>query len=119
MSTIAIDSCPYRSLAQIARRIPSTKGDRPVHPATLTRWILRGAKAPDGTVIKLEARKFPGGWKVTEEAVERFLDRLTQAALGEPVEVPTSQAPPPGAEMRAAEAMARMGTRGFVCEPKG
>jgi hypothetical protein len=83
MPTTAIESCPYRSLSQIARRIPSTKGDGAVHTATLTRWILRGVRVADGTVIKLEARKFPGGWKVTEEAVEHFLDRLTSAALGD------------------------------------
>jgi hypothetical protein len=78
--------CPYLSLAQAARRIPPTKGDRPVHVSTLTRWITKGVKTAAGWVIRLEARRFPGGWKVTEEAVDAFLDELTRAALGsEPI----------------------------------
>jgi hypothetical protein len=74
---------PYHSLAQAARGIPPTKGDTPVHPSTLTRWITKGVRKADGTLTKLRACRSPGGWKVTEEALDEFLDELTRAALGE------------------------------------
>jgi hypothetical protein len=83
MTTNSTESCPYLSLAQAARRIPPTKGDRPVHVSSLTRWITRGVKTQAGSVIRLEARRFPGGWKVTSQAVDEFLDDLTRAALGD------------------------------------
>jgi hypothetical protein len=46
----------------------------------VTRWIVRGCRAGDGSVIRLEARRFPSGWKSTHEALETFLERLTAAA---------------------------------------
>jgi hypothetical protein len=89
-------TCPYLSLAQVSLRIPPTKGNRPVHPSTITRWITRGARSADGSIIKLEGCRFPGGWKVTEDALERFLDRLTTAALGDdaPIEDPAARMSP-------------------------
>jgi hypothetical protein len=90
MPTISPEPCPYRSLAQAVRRLPPTRGDRPVHVSTLTRWITRGVRAADGSIVKLDARRFPGGWKVTDEALDLFLEALTHAALGrpEPAEAP-------------------------------
>jgi hypothetical protein len=70
----------YLTLPQAARLMPSTKGDRPVHPITVGKWITRGARSGKRRVY-LEGRRFPGGWKVTPEAIERFVDELTRAAL--------------------------------------
>jgi hypothetical protein len=95
MPTITPGTCPYLSLAQAARRVPPTRQDRPVHVSTLTRWITKGVRKADGTLTKLKARRFPGGWKVTSEALDEFLDELTRAALGEnePAEPPTISTP--------------------------
>jgi hypothetical protein len=71
----------YLSLAQAARRFPPTKREKPVHVSTVTRWIMKGVRSASGAIIKLEARRFPGGWKVTTEAIDDFLDKLTAAAL--------------------------------------
>ena len=84
----------YLSLSQAARRFPPTKTDRPVHVSTLTRWIVKGARAVDGTRIKLEARRFPCGWKVTDRAIERFLNRLTAAVLDQSEPDGTRAIPP-------------------------
>jgi hypothetical protein len=84
MQTIAPDASIYRSLSHAARRFPPSKTDRPVHTATLTRWIVKGVRSASGAIVKLEARRFPGGWKVTDQAVEEFLDKLTAAALDHP-----------------------------------
>ena len=79
MTTIATEP-KYHSLAQAARSLPSTKGSRPVHVATLTRWITQGVRAADGSVVRLQALLVPSGWKVSEEAIEVFLEALTRAA---------------------------------------
>jgi hypothetical protein len=91
MSAAVSDSTAYKSLSQAARRIPPNRENRPVHVATLTRWITKGVRKADGTRIKLEARRYPGGWRVADEAVDRFIDELTGAALGdaESAETPT------------------------------
>jgi hypothetical protein len=76
-------SYSYLSMKQAARLFPPSRGDVPVHPATLTRWIISGARTADGARIRLKAIRVPSGWKTTEEDVEAFLAALTGAALGE------------------------------------
>jgi hypothetical protein len=81
----------YFSLSQAAKLIPPTKGDRPVSPVTITKWITRGVRCGNGAVVRLESRRFPGGWKVTREAIEHFVDELTRIALAaEGAPMPTS-----------------------------
>ncbi len=83
MPTDAMTSPPtvYRSLSQIARRFPPNKGDKPVHPATLTRWILEGCALSDGSRLKLRAVRFPAGWRVTDQWVDEFLEAITTSRL--------------------------------------
>jgi hypothetical protein len=69
----------YRNLSQISRRFPPNKGDKPFHPATLTRWILQGIPLGDGSRVRLRAIRFPAGWRTTDEWVDDFLDALTAA----------------------------------------
>jgi hypothetical protein len=83
----------YRSLAQFARRFPWNKESRPVHVATLTRWILKGCRASAGTRIKLRATRFPAGWRTTDEWVAEFLDALTADRAGLAAPAPSSRAP--------------------------
>ena len=72
------------SLPELVATLPPIKAGRPVHASTLCRWIKTGFKAKDGKRIRLAARRYPGGWKTTREALSTFLSRLTFAALGEP-----------------------------------
>jgi hypothetical protein len=71
------------SLAQAARAIPSTKGDRPVASTTVSRWITAGVRLRTGKVVRLKAKRYPGGWKVTRQDIDEFLDALTASALGQ------------------------------------
>ena len=84
MSTVQADPpATYYGLAQAAKFYPQTNG-RPPHPSTLTRHILRGVRLNDGTTLKLRAKRTPGGWHVSREAVDEFIDRLTADRCGTP-----------------------------------
>jgi hypothetical protein len=72
-------------LGKAAATIPSTKGDSTVHPTTVLKWIRRGVKLPDGTILKLDAVKRPGGWTVRESDIREFLKQYADAAAGAPV----------------------------------
>jgi hypothetical protein len=65
------------SLSQAARRLPPCRADRPVNPATIWRWIAKGARRPDGTRITLEAVRLGGRWLTSAEALARFAAALT------------------------------------------
>jgi hypothetical protein len=69
----------YRTLSHVARRFPPNKGNRPVHPSSLTRWILDGIRLSDGSRIRLRGVRFPSGWRNTDEWIEDFLESLTAA----------------------------------------
>ena len=58
--------------------IPRKRG-RPVAPSTLWRWIHRGCRAADGTIIKLEIVRIGGQPMTTLQALDRFFTELTQA----------------------------------------
>jgi hypothetical protein len=74
----------YLSLAQVVRRFPPNRDDKPVHVATLTRWILKGCRATDGSQTKLHAVRFPAGWRTTDEWISEFLEAITRDRLGQP-----------------------------------
>jgi hypothetical protein len=65
------------SLAQAARLLPAGRKGRPVTLSCVLRWVLRGAKAPDGKVVRLEALRLGGRWLTSREALQRFAERLT------------------------------------------
>ncbi len=43
-------------------------------------WIERGLRAPNGSVVKLEAAMVSGRWVTTREAVARFVARVSGRA---------------------------------------
>jgi hypothetical protein len=91
------------TLAAAARRLPPVRRAKPVHPATVLRWVLRGLLAPDGRRVRLAARRVGGSWCTTAEAVERFLAALS--ALPGPAAAPTPRTP--GQRQRASEMAAQ------------
>jgi len=66
---------------------PSTRTGKPVHPSVIFRWIKRGLKAADGTIVHLDAVKAGGSLCTSREAVERFFAEMT-ARSGLPVSSP-------------------------------
>jgi hypothetical protein len=72
----------YLTVGQVARLFPPTRNGRPVHKATVTRWILDGVGLRDGSRLRLRADRAPGGWLVEPAAVKEFLAALTADRLG-------------------------------------
>jgi len=64
------------NIAQATRMIPGRSGDKPLHRATLHRWIAKGVKTPDGRVVRLESGLVGGQRMTSKEALRRFLDAI-------------------------------------------
>lgn len=91
---------------------PETVGPRlGVSYLTILAWVTKGVKTNAGRK-RLRAKKLGGRWKIDPAAVGPFVDAMTQAALGEGVDV----APPPesatSGRRRVKESMARLKAAG-------
>jgi hypothetical protein len=75
-------------LAKAARKYASARGSGTVHPSTLHRW-----RSPGINGIALECLKVGGVWHTSEEALQRFFERLTAAQAPEG-EGASASAPP-------------------------
>ena len=67
----------YYGLSEIARRFPSSRC-LPAGPRGDLDTVdpLRCSWSAQGSAIKLEAKRLPGRWVVTDEAVAEFIERL-------------------------------------------
>jgi hypothetical protein len=72
------------TLAQLAKRCPRTRKNRPVSLGCVLRWVLDGAAGPDGNKVKLEAARLAGKWVTTARAFARFVAGQTPTAEPEP-----------------------------------
>jgi hypothetical protein len=84
----------YQTVAQVTRRFPLSRNGRPVHVATVTRWIVLGVRLRDGTILRLRAARAPGRWLVEQAAVDEFMDALRADRLGTPTST-TESGPAP------------------------
>jgi len=69
-------------LAAAARLVPPGRNGKRCHLSTILRWIMTGAKAPDGTVVRLEGLRIGGRWTTSRQALQRFAERLTRRLDG-------------------------------------
>jgi len=70
-------------VSHYVKRVPGSRGASRLHPATITRWILKGVNTPIGR-IRLEAKKVGVRWMITEADFAEFLAKLTAATLPDP-----------------------------------
>lgn len=77
-----IDAADGLTLAQLARRCPRTRQNRPVSLGCVLRWVISGVRGPNGETIRLEAVRLAGRWISTPGALRRFI--LAQTPTGEP-----------------------------------
>src|SRR6516164_8910058 len=80
------------SLAAAAKLIPPARSGCRCHLSTILRWVLRGAKAPDGTIVRLEGCRVGSRWLTSREALLRFSQRLTPSLGGDDRTAPRSPA---------------------------
>jgi hypothetical protein len=89
---------------EVSRRLPRGKNGREIHTNTIWRWATKGLKGPNGEVVRLECSKIGGRNCTTEEALQRFFDRLK----GKVVETPLPSAQAKRAK-RAEEELKKLG----------
>jgi uncharacterized protein DUF1580 len=65
-------------LSAAARRFPPLRGDRPVSPSTVWRWVTAGVPLPDGRLVRLEAVRLASRWVTSVQAIDRFCAALTE-----------------------------------------
>lgn len=86
------------SLKQAVALLPPGRNGRPPHISLLVRKIL--AK-------ELEALRLSGRWVTSAEALQRWMNRQTAAALGEPAPIRTAAARRRAAEKAERELVAQ------------
>ena len=64
------------SFAKAARRLPKVRGEKHLAPSTLYRWAMKGRRARDGKIIRLQTIRIGGTNCTSMEALERFFARL-------------------------------------------
>jgi hypothetical protein len=96
------------SLSQAAKRLPPGRRGAPVSLACLLRWVLDGARAPEGEKVRLEAVRLGGRWITSVEALARFADRLTPKTSDSPLPARTPRQRRRAAE-RAEKELERLG----------
>jgi hypothetical protein len=110
---IDIQTEPLIPLAAACDLIPPGRSGRRTHLSTILRWIQKGAKAPDGTTLRLEAVRLGGRWMTSAAALQRFAEALTPRLDGAESDHPARTPLTPGQRQRAAkkagEALERMG----------
>jgi hypothetical protein len=101
---------PLLTLAAAGRLFPGYRANRHTNPSTIFRWITRGARAADGTTVRLEAVRAGHRWLTSAEAVGRFVGSLTAGgvAVGDR-SAPRSPAARRQADKAAAEELDRLG----------
>jgi hypothetical protein len=72
------------SLQEATRSLPPAgRRGGPMHISCLLRWITQGAKAPDGSRVRLEAIRMGGRWITSRQALQRFAEALTPRLVPE------------------------------------
>jgi len=97
------------SLAAAARLMPPTRNGRRCHLSTILRWILHGARAPNGTIVRLEACRIGSRWLTSRQALRRFAEALTPALDATTQPTPRGSGKRRRASDRAAEELKRLG----------
>lgn len=65
------------TVSQVCRRLPGARGAEHVRPSTVTRWILAGCPARDGTRVRLAATRAGGRWLIRADDLDLFFDALS------------------------------------------
>jgi hypothetical protein len=93
----------WLTVSEVCRRLPGARGARHVTPSTVTRWIVLGCPARDGTRVRLAATRAGGRWLIRAADLEMFFAALA----ADPTTPATTPTRTPAARRRTSEAAAR------------
>lgn len=96
-------------LSEACTIIPLGRNGRPAHISCLLRWILDGAKAPDGTRVRLGALRLGGRWVTSREALQRFAEALTPRLDGDPTPATRTPTRRQAASIKASAELEKIG----------
>jgi hypothetical protein len=97
-------------LAAACRLVPPARRGKKTHLSTLLRWINRGARAPTGQLVRLEAVRLGNRWHTTRAALQRFAESLTPQPPADPLaSVPRTTGQRQRATERAAAQLDQLG----------
>jgi hypothetical protein len=97
------------NLAAAAAIFPPYRGEKRVNPSTIYRWIAEGVELPDGSRLRLEARRAGGRWLTSRGAIERFIEAQTPPTDDEPTPKPRTPRQRTKAAERAGRELDRIG----------
>lgn len=78
------------TVSQVCRRFPGARGAKHVTPSTVTRWILVGCPARNGTRVKLVATRCGARWLVRPADLDSFFAALKGDISGTPPSSPST-----------------------------
>jgi hypothetical protein len=89
----------------LAEELPPARSGKKCRLSTLIRWATRGARSPDGRLVRLEAARLGNRWVSTREAIARFMVALTPCPGESPSRSQTSAGTPrtPSQRLKASE----------------
>jgi hypothetical protein len=64
-------------LRTLIKNLPTSRPGGSPHIASAIRWCTKGVRARDGSRIRLQAIKMPGGWLSRDAWMNEFFDALT------------------------------------------
>ncbi len=82
--TVTTGTLAKLTISQVCRTVPGARGADRICPSTVTRWILRGCPARDGTRVRLAATRCGSRWLVDADALEAFFAALSAGHAGTP-----------------------------------
>lgn len=88
------------SLSMAGRKLPGFRGNKHVDGSTVWRWARIGSRDADGNRVKLEICRVGGRWLFSEQALARFVARLSGPQPNEQPHAPRT----PTARRRASDA---------------
>src|ERR1035438_2929339 len=79
------------SIHEAAALFPGRQPGKSLNFSTVWRWILKGIRANDGQVVRLEACRLGSRWVTSREAIARFSAALTPTHDAEPISTPPAR----------------------------
>jgi len=106
---MSADTADLLTVSQVCRRLPGARGATHITPSTVTRWILSGCAARNGSRVRLAATRAGSWWLIRQTDLDAFFAAL---AATEPAPPPPPTRPESQRLAASARAAAELKRRG-------